>query len=227
MKKALTLLLALVMLLSLIACGKTETPEKGTNLPNDQTENNTQQNPDPIPTDPIPTDPVSKEVYDLKHNDDLVHAPLTLGKYMNFAGWVEVEIEGAVRIWENILQFWFIIPKSTIDATVGYKKDDMSGYPFSFKVYLREQNVEGAEYKSIHTNLVPVSIYLDPELTIYRCPFYDSGLLDIVEVDKTYDVVIAIYENDKVVGWCENELTWYEVCQELVETAEQNQDVIK
>ncbi len=229
MKKLLAILLSMVLLLSLIACGRTETPEKGTDVPNDQTEDNNQQKPEvPDPEETIPTDPVSKEVYDLKHNEDLVHAPLSYFVYDTSPG--TLMPDGPVLIWTNHLQFEFIIPKegeSTIDATVGFNQDDFSNYHFSFKVYLREQNVKGAEYKTIHTNLIPWSIYPDSTVTIYRCLFYDSGLLDIVEVGKTYDIVIAIYEDDKVVGWGENTLTWLEESQNFVEQAEQDESIIK
>ncbi len=219
-KKILSILLAGLLLLSLFACGKTESPETNDDAPNEQKQPGNEEE-----KDPVPADPVSKEVYDLKHNEDLVQAPLSYHERTFTSDGNEPEVP--VYIWTNHLQFEFVIPKSTLDATVGFDAEDKSDYHFSFKVYLREQNVEGAKYKSIHTNLIPDSIYLDPTLTIYRCPFYDSGLLDIVEVGKTYDTVIAIYENDKVVGWGEHELTWHEDSQNLVEQAEQDESIIK
>ncbi len=232
MKKLLAILLSMVLLLSLIACGRTETPEKGTDVPNDQTENNNQQKPNPDPEDPVPTDPVSKEVYDLKHDKEIAQASLSFYERSAFAP-EDKPYRGSVEILGEdppYLHLMFIISKTgenAFDATIGYNPDDMSDYHFSFKLYLKEQNIENAEYKTIHTILVPWSIDNHSQTPIYYCTFYNSGLLDIVEVDKTYDVVIAIYEDDNVVGWCESELTWYEDSQEWVETAEQYQEVIK
>ncbi len=230
MKKLLAILLSMVLLLSLIACGRTETPEKGTDVPNDQTENNNQQKPNPDPEETIPTDPISKEVYVLRHNEDIVHALLSYDVLV-FTNDTE-KTNGAVEIWRSHLHLSFAIPKkgeNSFDATVGYNKDapdSVSDYHFSFKLYLREQGIENAEYKAIHTNLVPWLIGSASDFAVYHCPFYDSGLLDIVEVGKTYDTVIAIYENDNVVAWGEDDLTWYEDSQNFVEQAEQHADVI-
>lgn len=234
MKKSLSIFLSALLLLSLFACGKTEVPETP-DTQNEKEEENQQpgnEEQDPGEDDkekgeeeePVPTDPVSKEVYDLKHNEDLVQAPLSYHEH-TFTNDGHVP-EVPVYIWNDHLQFEFVIPKNTLDATVGFDAEDMSDYHFSFKVYLREQGVEGAQYKSIHTNLAPWSIYSVSTLTIYRCLFYDSGLLDLVEVGKTYDIVIAVYENDKVIGWGESELTWNEKHQESVEAAEQHPDIV-
>ena len=240
MKKNLAIILSIILLLSLAACGQTEAPYTNNDTQNEQKEENkqpenTEQNPGEEDKEkgeekgeekgPVPTDPVSKEVYDLKNNEDIVQA---LFSYK--AGDFGVSTKGAVEIINSYLQLVFCIPKegeNSFDATVGFDAEDMSDYHFSFKLYLKEQGAENAEYRAINTNLVPWSIYLDPTLTIYRCPFYNSGLLDIVEVGKTYDTVIAVYENDKVVAWGESELTWYEDSQNFVEQAEQNESVIK
>ena len=234
MKKILCMFLSALLLLSLFACGKTEATEKEADVPNDQTENNNQQKPDHDPEDPVPTDPVSKEVYDLKHDEKLTHASLSFYEVLAFAPEYE-PYQGSVEILDAgtgpRLHLMFVIPKTgenSFDATIGYNPDDMSDYHFSFKLYLKEQGIENAEYKTTHTNLVLwLIIDIPSKMPIYHCTFYNSGLLDIVEVGKTYDTVIAIYENNKVVGWCEDELIWYEDSQEWVEKAEQYQEVIK
>jgi hypothetical protein len=185
-----------------------------------------------------PTDAVSKEVVGIMRNKDLINAPLSFYT-CNFSGseWDKREEQtptsaGPVEIWSNHLQFLFVIPKegeNTIDATVGFKQDDLSEYHFSFKIFLREQDLENdrTDYKTISTNIQPWSIYGDPTLTIYRCTFYDSGLLDIVEEGKTYEVVMVVYEDETPRAWAASTMNWTDSCTLFVEAAENNADVIK
>ena len=186
-----------------------------------------------------PTDPVSKEVVDIMRNKDLAQAPLSFWS-VNFKGceWDTREEQtdtqsGPVEIWGNHLQFLFVIPKDAeggcIDATVGHKQDDLSEYHFSFQIYLREQNLEDdrTDYKRVEKRIQPWSIYDANPTVIYRCTFYDSGLIDLVEAGVAYDVVIVVYEDDTVVGWAANTMTWSDSCDLFVEAAENNTDVVK
>jgi hypothetical protein len=190
-----------------------------------------------------PTDPISKEVVEIMRNKELINAPLSFynSNYSTNKDWgtgndpdAPQTTGGPVEIWgeEPHLQFLFVIPKAgdnTIDATVGFKEGDLSEYHFSFKFFVREQNLEDdrTDYKCTTKNLQPWSIYGDPTLTIYRATFYDSGLLDIVEEGKTYEVVVVVYEDETPRAWAASTMNWTDSCTKYIEKALENADVVK
>ncbi len=180
-----------------------------------------------------PTDPDSKEVVDIMRNEDLIKSTLSFF-VANFRGcnWDETGdttdlAPGPVEIWSNHLQLMAVMPKNIYDATVEHGTDN---YNHSFQMFIREhQAIEDnrTDYEKINMRLVPWSIYGDPVLTIYRLPFYDSNLKDLVEAGKTYDVVMVIYEGDEARAWGSCTMDWTDSCELFIKAAENDPDVIK
>ena len=182
-----------------------------------------------------PTDPDTKEVVEIMRNAEFIQIPLSFYT-PNFKGtsW-DTRLQktdtapGPVEIWGDPphLQLMTVMPKSVYDATVKHGTDE---YNHSFQMFIREhQDAEDnrTNYEKIDTSYVPWSIYGDPTLTIYRLPFYDSNLRELVEAGKTYDVVMVVYEGDEVRAWGSTTMEWTDSCELFVKAAEDHPEVIK
>lgn len=193
-----------------------------------------------------PTDPDSAEVVAIMRNKDLANPTVGLynvnvvtatdGGKEGTAGFcnirnLESATAGPVEVWSNNLQFLFTMQKKATegkndgyDASAGHGQD---GYDYSFQFYVREYNEadDRTEYTKLANRITAWSIY-PADNVIYRCHFYDSGLLDVVEEGTTYDLVIVTLKGDEAVAWAKTQFTWTDSCATFVEYAEANPTTI-